>query len=924
MKMMVEYADSPVAIDTRTPRFSWEVPPAGRGRRQTAYHILVATAKEHLSPGSADLWDSGRVESTQSVNVAYAGAPLLSNLDCWWTVQVWDETGGATGFSPPRYFGTALFDRTDWQAQWIGMGAPDEPFSDPDAFQLERVTPEVAGFEPDPRAPLLRRAFVLDRPVKRARVFVCGLGLFELRLNGRKVGDDVLATPRTDFRKRVLYCTYDVADQLQQGDNVLGLALGNGWYNGQKKYWGWQMQWHGSPRAILQLELEFTDGTHQRVVSDGAWRGSWSPITFNCLFDGEHVDARLAQPGWDAPGFDDSAWRKVNSVPAPGGRLDPVPHEQERMVETIRSVSVKEPEPGVFVFDMGRNITGWVRLVCEGGSAGDTMTLRFGEAQYETGALNASSNNAACQEDRYTLRGGAEEVFEPRFTFHGFQFVEVTGYPGCPGLEAVTGRFVRTAVPQTGSFECGHELINRIHRCTLQSQLCNVQMGVPTDDTQRPERQGWGADAWGTAREALYNLWMPRVYRKWIRDFCDQQDDAGMLGMIVPQAGANEDLVWSAAFVLIPWWQYLHCGDRRILAEIYPALQRYLGYLQRVGVKEVSTATSEEVVDKLLSISGARTRFSTEADRGHLQVSQWGDHLSTAEGFASRSNLPLSIATAFYYQDVAVMAEIAAVLGHDEDAGRYSALADEIRAAFNERFFDPALGYYDTGVQSAQAWALAFGLAPEEHRKRIETYFMRSIGQTQRRLTTGYAGTRYAIEALSMVGRDDMVWKLAVATEYPSWGYMLRLNRTTSCERWDGESGSLNHAPLGAAIDEWFYWGLAGIRPDASAPGFETIIFKPYLPEELPWARASLDTPRGRIVSEWRQDADTACLTFTVPANCAAVVHVPSGDPTTIFESGLPAARSEGVELLSVADGESRFTVGSGTYQFAFNKAAKG
>jgi alpha-L-rhamnosidase len=256
--------------------------------------------------------------------------------------------------------------------------APDEPFPDPDAFQLDRVTPEVAAFEPDPRAPLLRKAFALDRPVRRARVFVCGLGLFELRLNGRKVGDDVLATPRTDFRKRALYSTYDITAQLQQGDNALGLVLGSGWFNGQQKYWGWQMQWHGSPRAIVQLELEFADGSCQRVVSDDTWQGSWSPITFNCLFDGEHVDARLEQPGWDAPGFNDSAWQKVNLVPAPGGCLDPVPHEQERVVETIRPVSVKEPEPGIFVFDMGRNITGWVRLACQGGTAGETVILRFG------------------------------------------------------------------------------------------------------------------------------------------------------------------------------------------------------------------------------------------------------------------------------------------------------------------------------------------------------------------------------------------------------------------------------------------------------------------------------------------------------------------------------------------------------------------
>jgi len=906
-------------IGTRKPRFSWEVPLEGRNRRQTAYQVLVASAKELLEPGKADLWDSGKVLSSQSLNVEYAGSPLPSNRDCFWRVKVWDEAGAAGEYSPARYFGTALFDASDWQAQWIGMGDPGEPLADPETFQQERVAPEVQACEPDPRAPMLRKTFALDRKVKRARAFVCGLGLFELRLNGRKVGEDVLATPRTDFRKRVLYSAYDITAQLQKGANTVGIMLGNGWFNGQKKYWGWQMQWYGSPRALVQLEIEFADGSLQRVISDGSWQGSGSPITFNCIYDGEHYDARLEQPDWDTPGFDASGWRPVNTVPAPGGRLEPVTHEQERIVETLRPVSVREPQPGVFVFDLGVNITGWVRLAVNGGKAGDTVTLRFGEAQQKTtGALDASSNNRACQTDRYTLKGGGEETFEPRFTFHGFQFVEVTGYTGTPGLDAVTGCFARTAVARTGSFDCGHDLINRIHRCTLQSQLCNIQMGVPTDDTQRPERLGWGCDAWGTARESLYNLWMPRVYQKWLQDFCDQQDELGMVGMITPQAGSEEDLVWSAAFVLIPWWQYLHNGDRRVLEENYPALQRYLAFLQRAGVKEVRTATSAEVIARILWRCGKEQRFPSEADRGHLQISQWGDHLSTAEGFSARSNLPLSIATAFYYLQVTVTAEIARALGHDGDADRYQALAGEIKTAFNERFLDPALGYYDTGVQSAQAWPLAFGLVPEDKRQAVDRYFVRQIGSVQRHLTTGYAGTRYAIEALSMHGHDDLVWKLATATEYPSWGYMLRLNRTTSCERWDGESGSLNHAPLGAAIDEWFYWGLAGIRPDATGPGFGKIVFKPYLPQNLPWAKASLQTPRGTVASEWRQDSGSATLTVTVPANCTATVHIPDADPVAIREGGLPVADSEGVTLISATDGVSVFEVGSGRYAFTF------
>jgi alpha-L-rhamnosidase len=917
MNMFVEYSRKPLAIGVKQPRFSWEVCLPGRNRQQTAYQLLAATSPDLLQPGKADLWDSGKVETSQSTQIEYAGCELRSNMDCYWTVQIWDEKGEAGGFYKPEFFGTALFDESDWRAQWIGMGNPDEP-ADPDAHQLNRVSPELAAFEPEPRAPMLRRSFILDQPATRARVFVCGLGLFELRLNGQKVGKDVLATPRTDFRKRAFYSTYDITESLNQGENTLGLILGNGWFNGQKKYWGWQMQWFGSPRAILQVEIELDDGSTCRVVSDESWYGDWSPITFNCLFDGEHVDARLEQPGWDLPDFDDSSWQPASLMSAPGGTLLPVCHEQERIVETLHPVSIAESEPGVYVVDLGKNITGWIRLTCRNGQAGDVVRMHFGEAQYENGALNSSSNNAACQEDRYTLKGGGEEIFEPRFIFHGFQFVEISGYPGELRLDDVTGCFVRTAVAQTGQFECGYELINTIHRCTLQSQLCNIQMGVPTDDTQRPERQGWGADAWGTAQEALYNLWMPRVYQKWIQDFCDQQDDKGMVGMITPQAGAHEDLVWSSAFILIPWWQYIHCGDRRILEENYPAWQRYVNFLKENGTRDISLETSADLVELMQSITMPRTRVVSPEDRGHLQISQWGDHLSTADGFIARTNLPLCIATAFYYLDIKTMGQIARVLERDRDAALYQELAEEIKVAFNARFYRPEVGYYDTGLQSAQAWALAFGLVPEENIQRVSNYLLRSIHHGQRRLTTGYVGTKYAIQALAEMDKHEVIWQMATATDFPSWGYMLRLNRTTSCERWDGEGGSFNHAPLGAAIDEWFYWGLAGIQADCDAPGFETIVIKPYIPKDLPWVKASLQTLRGTVISEWHQDGVTATITVRIPANCHGIVHIPTEEASTITENGVPAAQAEGVTSLSSDNGITVIRMGSGPYSFAF------
>ncbi len=916
--MFVESCVRPVAVHTRTPRFSWQLPLTGRGRSQSAYRILVASDRGIIASGNADIWDSGRVESTQSAHVPYAGPRLESDSDYFWSVELWDERREKLPTRPAEPFSTPLFDPDDWTADWIGLCDPNEPFPDPAVYQHECVPPEVQAFEPDARSPMMCREFEVEKPVARARVYVCGVGLFELRLNGDKVGDDMLATPRTDFRTRVLYSTYDVTDQVRTGANALGVMLGNGWYNGQKKYWGWQYQWHGSPRAIVQLEITFIDGTRRRIVSDGSWKGTFSAITSNCLYDGERYDARLEQCGWDTPGFDRSRWQAVNKVPGPGGVLRPIECAPSRVTERIRPVRVVYPETGVAVYDFGRNITGWAQLRVKDAPAGTTIKLHYAEAQYPDGRLNPASNNRAEQADHYTCKGGGAEAWKPRFTFHGFQFVEVTGYPGTPDLETLEAHFVRDHVEQTGTFACSDELINKIHRCTVQSLLCNIQMGVPTDDTQRTERLGWGADAWAYSVAGFYNLDMSRVFTKWFGDYRDQQDELGAVGMITPQAGWSEDLVWSAAFVLIPWWQYLHCGDRGVLEQNYPALQRYLSFLERVGIKDVRPMATADLHKRLLSKSGKAGRLPAEADRGYLQISQWGDHLATNEGYVHWSNAPLSIATVFYYLDVVTLARIADVLGHADDAKRYRELAEKINQAYHERFFDPVFCRYDIGIQSAQAWPLAFGMVPQEHRERVQRELASAIGNRQRRLTTGYTSTRFAIHVLADMDRHDLIWKLATQTTYPSWGYMLRLNRTSACERWDGEGGSLNHAALCAAIDEWFYWGLAGIRPDESAPGYERIVFKPYMPADLPWAQASIRTLRGVIRSSWRRTGDAMRLEIEVPPNSTGIVHIPCADASKILESDRAPADAQGVVSVQAGEKGSVVYVGSGSYRFTF------
>jgi alpha-L-rhamnosidase len=909
--LWVEFDPEPRALDVGAPRFSWIVPGRGRNLTQTAYHLLVASSLDRLKPGKADLWDTGPVESGESIQTRYAGQPMESNRDYVWKVRTRNQARRWGKWSQIGRFSTALLSPADWTARWIGRGSASEVVSNVDAFVTGRLAPEVKAVEPDLRSPLFRKEFDLSKPVRRARVFVTGLGLYELRLNGQKGGDAVLSPPKTDFRKRILYDTHDVTAQLVPGRNAVGLVLGNGWFNGQKKYWGWQYQWYGSPRALLQLEIEHTDGSHFRIVTDSSWKASWGPVVFNCIYDGEDYDARLEQPGWDSPGFDDSAWAQANEVPSSGGVLASSMAQPNQIMQDVCPVAVREVSLGVFVYDLGQNFTGWVRLKVSG-PAGTTVKMRFAEALHPDGTIHTGTMGGGRAANHYTLKGQGEEIYEPRFTYCGFQYVEVTGYPGTPGLDALAGRFVHTGVLPAGDFKCSSPAMNHIHRCMVQSQRSNLQMGVPTDDTQRPERIGWGADAWISAPQALANLDMPRLYAKWTWDFQDSQAPSGVVGMIVPRAGIEEDLVWSCAYLFIPWWQYARTGDRWILEDHYDSLVAYMDYLATQGRAEL--APRPKGTNPLFEPPEAKPQ-----PLGHLQRSQWGDHLSTAEGFAGRSGLPLSITTAFYCRNAQIMQKIATVLGKPEDARRYGELASAIREAFNRKFFDPATNRYDDGTQGPQAWALDFGLVPEGREKAVFAALLEDLSRHGGHPTTGYPGTPSLIAALMAHDRPDLVWAMANLTDCPSWISMMK-GRTTVPEAWSG-GGSWNHHALASPLDSWFYTILAGIQPDEAHPGYGHIVIRPWVPPDLKWVRASIDTLRGTVASSWRKTRAGLRLDVAIPANACATVYIPAAAAAEVQESGRPLAEAEGVGLVGVRDGALLVHVGSGRYLFTVGRS---
>ncbi len=878
-----EYATNPIGVDITIPELSWTVRSSRRGQRQRAYRVLVASSREELEKNKGDLWDSEKVESNRSTHVPYRGDPLESNQDYFWKVQVWGELGKASNYSPIGKFGTALLTSGDWRAKWVGMGPCEEPHGNDDYYDgSPEEIDEDAITDIDKGSVLLRKEISLEKPARRIKVFVCGLGFYELSINGKRIGDKVLNPAKTNYREQVLYDTYDVTDHMEKGKNAIGVHLGNGWFNPLKKYWSWRMQWFGSKRMILQMHIDYQDGSSQVVISDESWKCTHGPIITSCIYDGERYDARRELPGWDGPDYDDSDWQKVDIANAPGGRMVSQIMEAIKVIEVIKPVGVSNPEPGVYVYDMGQNFAGWARLRV-GGPQGTEIKLRYGENIDEDGALDVKSMNLAKATGTYILKGEAEEIYEPSFVYYGFRYVEMTGFPGEPGIEDLDGCVVHSACERTGSFECSNALINSIHQCVMWSQRSNL-MGYPTDCPQRDERLGWLGDAHLTAEEAMLNLHMPLFYRNWLSGIKSNRDkSSGDIPRISPRPLINSGQPdWSSGYPLIAWYYYLHYGDIRILVDHFEAMESYVKYL--------GTTAKDHILPK----------------------SRYGDWLSVAEGWERGD--PLSTTTGFYYYDAVLVSKIAGVLGKEEDSQRYAELAEQIRNAYNQRFFNPENSQYGDGTQFSNAFPLFLGIVPEEHRESVlQDLIQNIVDEKDGHLTTGVIGTKYMMEVLTDEDRSDIAYLLATQTSYPSWIDMIKA-RTTLSEHWNGK-GSNNHVMFGS-IDTWFYRVLAGINIDEDSPGYGKVIIHPFLHSGLTWVRARIETVRGRIAVEWERGKQFYKLRISIPVNATATVYVLAGDVRKVEEGGNPATSSPGVEFLREEGKHFVFKVGSGSYEF--------
>jgi alpha-L-rhamnosidase len=1056
-RLRCEYRANPQGIDVAAPRLSWELTaakPKLRGLRQSAYRIVAASSPSLLKANVYDLWDSGKVESAQSVQVVYRGKPLASGAVAAWKVQVWDQAGQVGTWSSAAQWTMGLLRQEDWQGKWIGRdesanyrnpesayrllegarwiwdtaetqaAAPAAPAvasgdryfretitlpagrkiaralciaggtentdvylnGEPLALRTTAALPpilDIAGLlhpgdnllairgartrpgrpagviaairvefesgeplvllsgnrwraaakvedgwqkpgyldvawqpavelgsygmapwgavgitaEHRLAARMVRKEFTIDKKIRRATIHFSGLGLSELYVNGAKVGDHVLSPGLTDYDKRALYVSYDLTN-LTTGRNAIGLMLGNGRYYAPRAQPGTRS--FGFPKAIVQLNLEFEDGTRSSIVSDESWKLTTNgPIRANNEYDGEEYDARRELPGWDRPGFDDSAWEPAQAVAAPTGALTAEMAEPLRVVETIHAVSVRQLKPGVWIFDMGQNLVGWCAMDLAL-PAGARVTFRHAETLNPDGSLYVANLRSARAEDDYIAKGQRGERFEPRFTYHGFRYVEVTGLPGTPSAASLEGRVVHDDMAKTADFTSSNSLLNQIHHNIFWGVRGNYR-SIPTDCPQRDERQGWLGDRSQVSRSESYMFDVAAFYSKWSQDLADSQHPDGSIPDVAPNYWPlyNDDLTWPSTFIFVPGMLYDQYGDRRVLEHYYPAMRKWLEH-ERQFVQNGLTS-KDQYADWCVPPEDPKLIHSQDP---------------------ARVTDKTLIASSYYYELLRIVARYARILDKPTEAAELERLAAGVNQAFQLRFFKPTEGIYGNGTQTSSILPLYFQMAPAESRAPVLASLARNITEvTHGHVGTGLVGAQWLMRTLSDNGRADLAYEIATQKTYPGWGYMVEKGATTIWELWNGDTAdpamnSGNHVMQIGDLAVWMYEYLAGIRSDAENPGFRHAIIHPYPAGDLTFVKASHQSLYGALASSWKRDAMAFTLDIVVPPNTTATVWVPAKDAATVTESGKPAAKAAGVKFVRAEDGAAVFEVESGSYAF--------
>ena len=878
-----DYAVDPLGVDSPHPRLFWKLASRERGQQQTAYQILVASSPKILAKDNGDLWDSGKVESGETIQIFYGGQELKSAQPVFWKVRAWDAGGKVSAWSRPATWTMGVLQNADWQARWIGA-------ADTNIQSL-----------------FLRREFQVKSGLRRALVHVCGLGQYELTLNGKKAGDDFLSPGWTKYNRTCLYDTRDITDLLRKGTNAIGLELVSGMYSvpsSRFKPPGYVPYSFGPLQAIAQLRLEYADGSVEIIGTDENWHTTPGPITYSSTYSGEDYDARLAPDGWDRPGFADARWSPARVAGGPGGELRGLSCAAPpiRACELLHPVSVHPLTNGARVYDLGQNAAIIPRIVVEG-PAGAVVRILPSELLKPDGRLDDTMCNGKSFWT-YTLKGGGAETWFPKFFYRGARYLQVDCYPSkgktsLPVVKSIAGMVVQSASEPVGEFQCSDDLFNRIHTLVRWAQRGNM-MSVMTDCPQR-EKRGWLEEDHLNGPALRYEFDLAQLFTKTLNDISDSQLTNGLVPTTAPEYAVFRDPgdtnhlrgkfgdspEWSSAFILVPWQQYEFDGDLNLFRIHYDAMTNYLAYLG-------SRATNLMV---------------------NYGLGDWYDLGPKHPGVAQLTPVALT-ATAFYFQDVEIMSHVAALLGKADDARQFSDLAENIRAAFHNKFFDPTNQSYATGSQTANSIPLVMAICDPTHRAAVLDAVVRDVRRRGNALTAGDVGYRYLLRALADGGRSAVIFDINHQSEKPGYGFQLKKGATSLAEAWNaGRDSSQNHFMLGQ-INEWFYHDLAGIQNAPGSAGFEKIIVHPQPVGDITWVRARFDSIRGKIVSDWKCHGDQFTLKVTIPANTVATVFVPARTAAGVTESGRPAASSPGVKFAREEKGCAVFEIGSGGYDF--------
>jgi alpha-L-rhamnosidase len=873
--LRVERALEPLDVDTPMPIFSWKLNTSQPGVRQRAYQIWIASGLDLLESGRPDVWDSGKVDESDSAQIVYSGFPLAPKDDFFWKVRIWDQDNRVSRFSDPSSFSTAYCGRVDWRAPWITW----EP-------------PRQEGME-CPRSIMLFKAFRIVRPVRRARMYVSGLGAYRLEINGRRVGREWFSPDWTDYRKEIQYQVYEVDGYLQDGPNILAITLGNMWWSGRLGGDGGSAGYGpGLMMARMEFELTLTDGSTRLIETDETWRGSLSGVVENSLYDGETWDARMHPDDWSTVKLDDQGWTFARIVdPQPKVRMLAQQCPPVRNTQELQPVSIWETAPGSFVVDFGQNLAGVVRIRARG-KAGSRIQLRFAERLHPDGRLDTANLRSARATDTLVLSGTDSEVeWAPMFTYHGFRYIEVTDYPGTLGLEDVTALALHSDVARIGGFSCSSDVMTRVQECVEWGLRSNL-ISVPTDCPQRDDRLGRTGEAQVIASTACWNFDMLRLYSKWLRDLRLTQGPEGYVADLAPAVTAMGPAApgWGDAIAVVPWEVFRFTGDRRILIDSLDAIRSWVESMRW------------HAEDLLYKRAG------------------YGDWM------APEASLMESIGTAYFYRSTWILSKIAEILGERDDVWEYGELAEQIAEAYNAAYFDEATGWYAGRTQTGQVLPLAFGICPESARARVASRLVEDIHAHGDHVTTGFLGTAELLPVLTQTGHVDVAYRLAEQRTPPSWGGMVERGATTIWESWvESEGISRNHVALGS-VGRWYFESVAGINP--VIPGFRKFRVRPRPGGHVHWAEAWHDTPYGRVVSNWRLTGPKVVeMGVRVPPNTEAEIWVPyAGEARRVYESGVlvltegletPGLAERGLVWLGTRDGAEVFRAGGGSYQFS-------